>query len=86
MELEDLKELFKDKEEALDDIKRFQDDLLDLVAYFEKVEGYLFHRDNICDSHTKVKVLLLNAIAELGHIKNYYEIRYNDQLKEKEEL
>ena len=85
MEMEELKELFNDKEEAIDDIKKIQDDLLDLIAYFEKTKGYIYHRDNICDSHTKVKVLLLNAIAELGHIKNYYEIRYNDQLKVEEE-
>lgn len=81
MDREEIIELFEEKEDAIDDIKRIQGDVLSILNIFEVLKGRIYHKDHLTKGHDKVIELLLSIVAELGLIKNNYEVAYSEEIK-----
>ena len=81
---EEIERLFENKEEAIDDIKRLQGDIIDNLKRFEMLSEMIYHKDHIKSRFYQTVDKFLSLVSELGQIKSDYEQAYVEELKKYE--
>lgn len=81
---EEIERLFENKEEAIEDIKRLQGDIIDNLKRFEMLAEMIYHKDHIKQRFYQTIDKFLSVISELGQIKSDYEQAYIEELKKYE--